>query len=93
MWGVSGCAVHGAACDHGQRICAGVSGDEEMARIASLSGVTISPEHLRPRPGHAHRVRVWPVRLHRRPNAAGCPVYQKIGGMKQRGAAGRVSVT
>ena len=29
------------------RICAQVSGDEEMARIASLSGVTISLEHLR----------------------------------------------
>lgn len=29
------------------RICAQVSGDEEMARIASLSEVTISLEHLR----------------------------------------------
>jgi hypothetical protein len=29
------------------RICAEVSGDEEMARIASLSEVTISLEHLR----------------------------------------------
>ena len=29
------------------RICAQESGDEEMARIASLSGVTISLEHLR----------------------------------------------
>jgi hypothetical protein len=29
------------------RICAQVSGDEEMARIASLSEVAISLEHLR----------------------------------------------
>ena len=29
------------------RICAQVSGDEEMARIASLSGVIISLDHLR----------------------------------------------
>jgi hypothetical protein len=29
------------------RICADVSGDEEMARVASLSEVTISLEHLR----------------------------------------------
>ena len=29
------------------RICAAVSGDEEMARVASLSEVTISLEHLR----------------------------------------------